>query len=131
MGLNYQKCRDKVCENFGKPSCSEIETFKLFFCDLFPLWLKRKDHLLSHKQRVHEGLTFNCEHCPSFSTASKYSLKRHIFLKHTDAKLKPEPKFCKEEGCSFSSFADGSLKRHTESKHEGIVKFKCYVMNCD
>ena len=102
----------------------------LYFCDLCPLSFKRSDHLQFHNQNIHEGSTFHCEHCSTFSTGRKYTLKKHILSQHTEEGLKPQPKFCKEEGCSFSS-RDGGLRRHTESKHEGIVKFICYVMNCN
>ena len=90
---------------------------------------KRSDRLSDHKRGIHEGLKFYCEHCPSFSTPLIHNLKRHKLLKHTEEGLKPKAKFCNEEGCTFSS-RDGGLRRHTESKHEGIVRFKCHVMNC-
>ena len=106
-----------------------METHMIFFCDLCPLSFERSDHLLFHNRSIHEGLTFRCEHCSTFSRGRKYTLQKHILSKHTEDGLKPQPKFCEEEGCSFSS-RDGGLRSHTESKHEGIVKFKCHVMNC-
>ena len=130
MGL--QQCRNNVCENFGESNCLDIETHKLFSCNLCQMSFKRKDRLLNHKLGIHEGLKFYCEHCPSFSTIFQRSLKQHKLLKHTEKGLKPKAKtekFCNEEGCTFSS-RDGGLRRHTESKHEGIVRFKCHVMNC-
>ena len=86
------KCRKKVCENFGKPSCSDIRTHMLFFCNLCPLSFKRSDNLLFHNQNIHEGLIFSCKHCSSFSTARKYTLKLHILAKHTEKGSKPRPK---------------------------------------
>ena len=56
---------------------------------------------------------------------------RHINSKHQDQGLEriKKPIVCKEEGCTFVSVY-GNLKRHIETKHEGIVRFKCHVMNC-
>ena len=40
-----------------------------------------------------------------------------------------KPRFCKEEGCTYIDF-NGELKRHIETKHEGIVRFRCHATNC-
>ena len=54
----------------------------------------------------------------------KSSLARHILSKHSDVKI------CIEEGCNYRSGYAQELQRHIESKHEGIVRFKCNVTNC-
>ena len=36
---------------------------------------------------------------------------------------------CMEEGCTYIDI-NGTLKWHIETKHEGVVRYKCHVMNC-
>ena len=129
-------CREKSCKDFGTPSCLKIETHSLYFCNLCPsLSFKRSDKLKFHVDKVHKGITFKCEHCP-FSNARKFQLKKHILMIHTKQEspmqesLIKSKAFCIEEGCSYST-VHGDLKRHIATKHEGLIKFKCQVMNCN
>ena len=66
--------------------------------------------------------------------AKKSNLERHVLSKHSENEVKRQRqrrtlKFCKEEGCTYVD-SNGELKKHMERKHEGIVRFKCHVMNC-
>ena len=125
------KCRRESCEFVGTTNCLELETHLLFFCQQCQLSFGRSDSLKFHNDKIHEGLVFNCEYCDTYSTARKDRLERHMLSKHSDEDFKQirKPRFCKEEGCTYRDF-NGQLKLHIEKKHEGIVRFKCHVMNC-
>ena len=57
--------------------------------------------------------------------------KKHILMIHAKQESLIKSKaFCIEEGCSYST-VHGDLKRHIATKHEGLIKFKCQVMNCN
>ena len=130
-GLDKLKCRRESCEFTGTTNCLELGSHSFFFCEKCQLTFERSDSLKFHKDKIHEGLVFNCEHCDTYSTARKNSLERHILSKHSDEDSKQDRKarICQEEGCTFIDF-NGTLKRHIETKHEGVVRFKCNVMNC-
>ena len=134
------KCRRDSCEFSGTTYCLELETHSLFFCEQCQLSFGRSDSLKFHKDKIHEGLVYNCDYCDIqgvvYSTARKNGLKRHIQIQHSDEDFKQnrkpqnrKPRVCKEEGCTYITL-NGGLKRHIETKHEGIVRFKCHVMNC-
>ena len=133
--LHKLKCRRESCENAGTTNCLELETHSLFFCEQCQLSFGRVDSLKFHKDKIHEGLVYNCDYCDIqgvvYSTARKNGLKRHIQIQHSDEDFKQnrKPRVCKEEGCTYINL-NGELKRHIETKHEGIVRFKCHVMNC-
>ena len=112
--LHKLKCRRESCENVGTTNCLELETHSLFFCNQCQLSFGRIDSLKFHNDKVHKGLFFKCEYCETFTTAWKVNLTRHILSKHPDA----DPK------------QNRMLKQHIETKHEGVVRFKCHVMNC-
>ena len=120
-----------MCQYAGTMDCPELQRHSLFLCEQCQLLFKRCDDLKFHNDKIHLGLVFSCKHCDSYSTARKSGLVRHINLKHQDQGLERirKPIVCKEEGCTFVSVY-GNLKRHIETKHEGIVRFKCHVMNC-
>ena len=101
-GIGLDKCRRELCEFAGTTNCLELENHSFFFCKQCQLSFARSDSFKYHKSKIHEGL------------ASNKSRK---------------PRFCKEEGCTYIDF-NGELKRHIETKHEGIVRFKCHAMNC-
>ena len=130
-GLDKLKCRRESCEFTGTTNCLELESHSFFFCEKCQLTFERSDSLKFHKDKIHEGLVFNCEHCDTYSTARKNSLERHILSKHSDEDSKQDRKarICQEEGCTYINL-NGTLKRHIETKHEGILRFKCHVMNC-
>ena len=124
-----------TCQYAGTANCLELQTHSLFLCEQCQLSFKRNDSLKSHNDKIHEGLVFTCEYCDSYSTARKNDFKRHILSKHTEKYSKPakarghSAKLCKEEGCTYIDL-NGTLKRHVETKHEGMIRFKCHVMNC-
>ena len=129
---NIEKCRRESCEYAGKQNCSELQSHSLYFCKQCQLSFERNYSLKFHNNKIHEGLVFKCRYCYTYSTASENSLKRHILSKHPEDQPKKSRvlRFCKEEGCTHKTFDGQSLKRHIEAKHEGIVRFKCHVMNC-
>ena len=133
--LHKLKCRRESCENAGTTNCLELETHSLFFCEQCQLSFGRVDSLKFHKDKIHEGLVYNCDYCDIqgvvYSTARKNGLKRHIQIQHSDEDFKQnrKPRVCKEEGCTYINL-NGGLKPHIETRHEGIVRFKCHVMNC-
>ena len=131
-GLEKLKCRRESCELTGTTNCSELVSHSFFFCEQCHLTFKRSDTLKFHKDKIHEGLVFNCEHCDTYSTARKDTLEKHIRYIHLDenSKQSRKPRLCTEEGCTYTTDLNGELKRHIETKHEGIVRFKCHVMNC-
>ena len=130
-GLEKLKCRRESCEFSGTTNCLELESHSFFFCEQCQLTFERSDSLKFHINKIHEGLVFKCEHCVTYSTARKDTLERHILYRHSDEESKQnrKPRFCQEEGCTYIDI-NGDLKRHIETKHEGIIRFKCHVMNC-
>ena len=130
---NFEKCRRESCEYAGTTNCLELESHSLFICQKCQLSFERSDSFKFHNEKIHEGVIFKCSYCEKYLTARKNSLERHVISKHSENEDKRQKqgtiKFCKEEGCSFKS-AYGELKQHMERKHEGIVRFKCHVMNC-
>ena len=127
-GRGQLKCRRELCEFAGTKNCSELESHSYFFCELCQLSFERSDYLNIHNRTIHEGLIFKCDHCDTYSTARKDSLERHIVSKHSGEEA-GKLRFCQEEGCTYIDL-NGGLKRHIDTKHEGIVRFKCHVMNC-
>ena len=91
----------------------------------------RSDTLKYHNEKIHEGVVYNCEFCKEYSNPRKYNLARHILNNHSDVKPKPKTKFCIEEGCTYRSYRPTELRQHVESKHEGVIRFKCNVTNCN
>ena len=124
-------CRRKWCEHFGKTNCTELTNHSLFFCEQCQLTFDRSDTLKYHNEKIHEGVVYNCEFCKEYSNSRKYNLERHILSNHTDDKPKPKTKFCIEEGCTYRSRNATELRQHVESKHEGVIRFKCNVTNCN
>ena len=126
------KCRRPLCEYTGTTNCPELENHSLFLCEQCQLLFQRCDDLKFHEKKIHEGLVFNCEFC-EYLTARKSDFKRHIVSQHSGGDIKQErkPTFCQEEGCTYIDLkSNGQLKGHIETKHEGIVRFKCHIMNC-
>ena len=125
------KCRKESCEFVGTKKCSDLQSHKLFYCEKCPASFERNDYLKFHNERIHEGVVYNCKYC-DMTKSKKGDLKRHILSTHSneDQGQNRKPTFCKEEGCSFKTL-NGQLKQHIERKHDGIVRFKCSVMNCN
>ena len=127
----HLKCRRELCEFVGTSNCLELQSHSRFICEKCQLSFKRNDTLKFHNEKVHLGLIFKCESCDSYSTGRKSSLARHIRFKHSGEKEQRKPRPCKEEGCSFVGTTGKILRRHIETKHEGVVRFRCHVMNCN
>ena len=129
-GRGLNKCRKESCEFAGTTNCLELENHSFFFCNQCQLPFERSDSLKFHNDKVHEGIVFKCEHCDVYSNARKDNLERHIRSKHSDEDSKRNrqnrnPRFCKEEGCTYIEL-NGQLKRHIETKHDGVVmRLKC------
>ena len=124
-----QKCRKLNCKDVGKLDCKELLHF-LLFCDQCDFSTNRNDALKIHINRVHEGLleSFPCNQC-DFITNLKSSLKKHTSGKHTTESMR-ERHTCDYEGCTYKTFYKSGLRPHIETKHEGIVRFRCEFMNC-
>ena len=106
---DVSKCRRQLCEYIGTTNCPELQNHTSFVCKQCQLSFKRCDDLKFHKEKIHEGLVFNCEIC-EYSNARKGNLKKHIIFKHSDGDLKQrrkqrrKPSVCKEEGCTLGCF---------------------------
>ena len=125
------RCQRKWCKDFGKTYCTELAKHCLFICEQCKLTFDRSDALKFHNEKIHEGIVYNCELCKTYSVPRKSSLARHVRSKHSDVKPNHmKPKFCIEEGCAYKTFDTQRLNQHIESKHEGIIRFKCNVTNC-
>ena len=128
-----KKCQRESCEYAGTQNCSKLESHSLYFCKQCQLSFARNDSLKFHKDKIHEVLVFKCTYCDTYLTARKDTLEKHILFKHPEDKVKNLSRLvrlCKEEGCTYKTFNGQKLKRHIETKHDSIVKFKCHVMNC-
>ena len=128
-----QICRKDVCKDVGKSDCKEILHF-LLFCDQCDFSTKRYDNLKIHIKRVHEGLIelFACDQC-DLSFNLKSSLKRHASVKHIGEAMKGiyrAVEECDFEDCTYKTQFKFKLRIHIETKHEGIVRFRCEFMNC-
>ena len=127
---NFEKCRRESCEYAGTTNCLELESHSLFICQKCQLSFERSDSFKFHNEKIHEGVIFKCSYCDVYSNAKKSELKRHVLSKHFKRQRQRRTlKFCEEEGCTYAD-SNGQLKEHMERKHEGIVRFKCHVMNC-
>ena len=83
-----------------------------------------------HKDKIHLGLIFKCKYCDTYSTARKDLLERHILIKHSDEDRKEnEPRSKKPRSCPYADLY-GSLKRHIQREHEGII-LKCHIEDCN
>ena len=131
----YEKCRRESCAYAGTTDCSELQIHSQWFCKQCQLYFVRSESFKSHNDQIHEGLIFSCAYCDEYENAKKSNLERHILSKHSSENTKIQKRqnrtvrFCKEEGCTYKD-STGNMKRHIEAKHEGIVRFKCHVMNC-
>ena len=118
-------CKVDSCENFGKKTCQELENHSLFSCKQCQYSTTRNCQIKLHNQSVHEGIVYPCEQCP-FITKSKDSIRSHVKFMHAKIFL-----ICTEENCTYKTHSNNLLKKHVESEHEGVVRFKCDYMNCD
>ena len=126
-------CRDEFCHRFGTQGCAELEKHSLLFCKVCKYSSARSDDFKFHIQSVHEGIVYPCEHCSSYVAKRKQNLDRHIVAHHPQKSDPKAPKTytCTDEECKFETQYTSTLKKHIESKHEGIVRYKCDFMNCD
>ena len=124
-----QKCRKESCKDVGTEDCKELQHFNIY-CGQCEFSTKRNDTLKIHTKRVHEGLieSFLCKQC-DFITNLKSSLKRHIAGKHLEETVHEKYK-CDNDGCMYITLYKFKLRTHIETKHEGVVRFRCELMNC-
>ena len=125
-------CRKKSCHEFETKNCPEIESHSLLFCDQCNFSSARSDNFKFHTQSVHDGIVYKCE-CCSYVAKRKGTLNEHILHKHSSGNGKEFNKIyaCTDDECKFETQYRSTLKNHIESKHEGIVRYKCDFMNCD
>ena len=124
-------CRKQICPDFQTKGCKQIEDHSLFVCDQCPFSSRRKDMTQSHVQFVHEGVIFKCDQCTICTVKTRGALERHVLLKHPGPEQKANPLLCTEIECTFMTVADIDVKRHTREKHEGRIKYRCNIMNCN
>ena len=136
-----QVCRRLDCQYLGMSQCPESERHFLLFCTMCEFSTTATDYLKRHIQTAHlpeivgassDGLLRKCKLC-DYKTRWGSSLTRHKVNKHMDEQTKQENlkwKKCTFENCLFKTPMPVVLKRHIESKHEGIIHFSCKFMNC-
>ena len=124
-------CRKQICPDFQTKGCKQIEDHSLFVCDQCPFSSRRKDMTQSHVQFVHEGVIFKCDQCTICTVKTRGALERHVLLKHPGPEQKANPLLCTEIECTFISFIDRDMKRHVQEKHEGLIRYRCDIMNCN
>ena len=90
-------------------------TGEKFLCDQcdFEAWTNA--NIMHHKQIVHEGLRFECKHCPA-----SYATKRGLYIHSDRHKGKSFP--C--QTCEYQATTTGNLKVHKNAKHDKI-RFRC------
>ena len=148
-------CRKKSCSKFDTKNCTELESHAVISCDkcnfstitsdrlkfhiksvhdLFSIYKCEQcnfstvtsDRLNFHIESVHDGIIYKCEHCPSYTAFKrKRAWREHILRKHSKTLLT-----CSDQECEFETRYKRTLKMHIESKHEGVVRYKCDSMNC-
>ena len=135
-------CRREGCLNAGLSTCSESDHF-LLYCEHCEFTTSGLEYLKRHLQRYHitialksddndERLLHSCENC-DYKTQWKGTLSRHVMNNHMNEETKQilmMTKKCTYETCSFKTKESVRLKRHIESKHEGIIHYRCKYMNC-
>ena len=126
-------CRQDDCQYLGTSNCPESEHC-LLYCEQCEFSTIATDYLKKHKEAIHSGEAFfsKCKQC-DYKTRWSSCLTRHEINKHMDEQTKEVKinwKKCTFENCLFKTPFPIVLKRHIESKHEGIVHFRCKYMNC-
>ena len=133
-------CRQDDCQYLGMNNCPESEHC-LLYCEQCEYSTRVSRYLKIHLQNVHssenvytpaDGLILTCKQC-DYKTSWSSCLTRHKVSKHMDEQTKQEHinwRECTFENCLFKTPMPVVLKRHIESKHEGIVHFRCKYMNC-
>ena len=65
----------------------KVDGVSRYCCKVCGVHYKRKCECYEkHVKPKHLGLSFECQHC-NFSTARKYSLKRHVSLIHKNSNV--------------------------------------------
>ena len=73
-------------------------------CDQCDYNVSKKDHLINHKQTVHEGLRYGCDGC-DYQATQKGTLQMHKQSIHEGVRYN-----CDE--CDYKATQKGSLKNH-------------------
>ena len=127
-------CRQGDCQYLGMENCPESE-HNLLYCEECEYTTQASSYLKIHIQNAHtpgDGLLVKCKQC-DYKTPWSSCMTRHKVNKHMDEQTKQKHinwKKCTFENCLFKTAMPVVLKRHVESKHEGIVHFRCKYMNC-
>ena len=121
-------CKISSCEN-GVSNICDDSIHRTAYCDECKFSTDCNRKLSNHIEKVHLGMVYRCDTCTDYKTNVKRNLIRHKYINHS--KIPKSFLLCEEEGCTFKTKKHPSiLKMHVEAKHEGIVRFKCDVMNC-
>ena len=90
-------------------------------------------NLKRHIRVVHDDeidhRVFPCDQCQVVTTR-KSSLKKHKLSKHPIGGDEVNVLKCFYEGCNHQTMYKSTLKYHIEIKHEGMIRFRCQIMNC-
>jgi transcription elongation factor Elf1 len=109
MVYEYVKNEDGT---FTCPHCNEVK--------------KNQSTMHMHYRSRHDGAyKHKCKHC-QYETSTKQSLDKHILAKHPEqAKEKPKPFVCPEQGCTFHTLNKGGLRSHYLLRHmaEQVKKY--------
>ena len=124
-------CRKKDCLDYEQQHCKEMDIHKVFACDQCSFSNQRKDSLNIHIQSVHEGVVFKCDQCTVFSAKRKIRLKEHMLSKHPSPEQRANPLLCAEDECTFLTVGEMNMKIHMREKHEGRIRYRCNIMNCN
>lgn len=76
----------------------------------------RPDKVRLHKQTIHQGIKFPCNHC-EYKACSPCDLRKHVRGRHEGIRYKCDK-------CDHISFDKSTLKKHVLAIHEG-VRFSC------
>jgi len=93
------------------------------------IFIQGREKLRRHfnQNHVNEGALFKCKIC-DYSNYRQYNLRRHTQSKQSTTVNRIVE--CSETDCLFESASSSQLKTHIESKHEGLIRYKCDYMNC-
>ena len=149
--VDHKECKDET-KNENDPKAENTESLKCEKCGYIGATFQS---IKRHTESVHEGiLRFSCSVC-GFKSYERQTVKLHVTRVHAGqigAKIKnlncdqctneiehqcgldPDSKpdtgpAQKCEKCNFTTCSSKSMTRHTESVHDGIMKYSC--SGCD
>ena len=95
--------------------------FKCDLCDKPSYTVKV--NLEKHKEKVHEGIRYNCDLC-GMKFTERFTLKRHQISKHSNEKTK----MLQCDKCNKYYMSKDAFQRHKRIIHGNVI-FKCEICN--